>query len=102
MRAGTYQVCSDRLERHDSHIRRQVGHRNMAGDLVLGVSNSEAREKGGCHDSGREDVSSVAVSQLSAARSAAYDFESALFANIPANVGFPEITRTGSPATRIN
>lgn len=38
--AGSYQILLNRFKRYHSHIRRQIGDRHMARNLVLGISDT--------------------------------------------------------------
>lgn len=53
---GTYKIVPHRSERQHSDIERAVGDGDMAGNMVLGVSEWEAEAEGVSYDSGGEDV----------------------------------------------
>ena len=55
--AGTYQVLAHRRQRFGAYYGWEVESRDVAGDLVLGVSGWEAQEEGVGYDPGGESVS---------------------------------------------
>ena len=52
---GTYQIRPHWVERLYSHNTREIGDRNMARNLVPGISDVEACAKSGRYHSGGED-----------------------------------------------
>lgn len=53
---GTYQERINRSKCFDSDYGWQVGYWDLAGHLVLGISDEQAFEEGSCYYSGREEV----------------------------------------------
>ena len=53
---GTYQICTHRIKRDNTHYERQIGNGNVAGNLVPRVSDVEACAESCRYDSGGEDV----------------------------------------------
>ena len=56
---GTHQICIGRSECYNPHFEWEIGNGNIAGNLVLGVSQESAYEESCCYDSGREVLKDV-------------------------------------------